>query len=371
MERIDLSGFRRDSSFYGSLKFLITVKSFDLQAIRKRYLESKRNASGRAGSVERRDPGFGGIVGLEMNNGEMVKHEVLAQLKEPRGVDALNGSIAIAAENVIHLWRGEQYATIRNPWFSYIHTVYFSRPNADKLLVSSSGLDCLFEYDIPPGSQANWEWFAWEHGFDKGKDPKDGAAVRLTRDPGKAAEWEREGERARLINDPTTQSLPTAMRAAFINSAIYDSEHPDTIFATFFHAGAVFGIDRKHGGAIKLMDGLKNPHGGRRYKGGLLATSTGDGEVVWLKDSVETRFNFTALPGKDPELGEREWLQNTASIGDLLVTIDSNRTSFIVWDPVSKLYDIVAYDPDWAVQDLMPSEGTENMWDAIKEISAR
>ena len=54
--KIDLSQFQRDHSFYGELNLLLTVKSFDLQAIRKRYLASKKNK--RAGSVERRKVAF-------------------------------------------------------------------------------------------------------------------------------------------------------------------------------------------------------------------------------------------------------------------------------------------------------------------------
>ena len=40
--KIDLSQFQKDHTFYGELNFLLTVKSFDLQAIRKRYLASKK-----------------------------------------------------------------------------------------------------------------------------------------------------------------------------------------------------------------------------------------------------------------------------------------------------------------------------------------
>ena len=43
--KIDISQFRRDSSFYGELNLLLTVKNFDLQAIRKRYLASKKKQS--------------------------------------------------------------------------------------------------------------------------------------------------------------------------------------------------------------------------------------------------------------------------------------------------------------------------------------
>ena len=65
--KIDISQFRRDSSFYGELNLLLTVKSFDLQAIRKRYLASKKN--NRVGSVERRKVALGGIVSVSLKNG--------------------------------------------------------------------------------------------------------------------------------------------------------------------------------------------------------------------------------------------------------------------------------------------------------------
>ena len=60
--KIDLSQFKKDHTFYGELNFLLTVKSFDLQAIRKRYLASKKN--NRSGSVERRKVALGGLVSV-------------------------------------------------------------------------------------------------------------------------------------------------------------------------------------------------------------------------------------------------------------------------------------------------------------------
>ena len=67
MKRIDVSNYQRDSSFYGLIDLLLTVKSFDLQAIRKRYLESKKNK--RSGSTQRRKQALGGVVSLRLNKG--------------------------------------------------------------------------------------------------------------------------------------------------------------------------------------------------------------------------------------------------------------------------------------------------------------
>ena len=92
MKRIDISKFQRDSSFYGQVDLLLTVKSFDLQAIRKRYLETKKNK--RSGSTQRRKPALGGVVSLSLNKGKLFNDEVLSQLKEPRGIDFLNNKLA-------------------------------------------------------------------------------------------------------------------------------------------------------------------------------------------------------------------------------------------------------------------------------------
>lgn len=43
IEKIDISSFSKSSTFYGEINALVTIKSFDLQAIRKRYIESRTN----------------------------------------------------------------------------------------------------------------------------------------------------------------------------------------------------------------------------------------------------------------------------------------------------------------------------------------
>ena len=85
------------------------------------------------------------------------------------------------------------------------------------------------------------EWWAWEHGFDKGIDPVTGETVILSRFP------IADKENVRLIADPEEDSLPTAMRAAFINSVEYDRLNEKQYIATFFHEGAVFSIDSQSG----------------------------------------------------------------------------------------------------------------------------
>ncbi|MEM9022167.1 MAG: hypothetical protein AAGB22_00400, partial [Bacteroidota bacterium] len=255
-EHIAITRFAQDASFYGRIELLLTVKSFELDKIRERYLQSRQSGSGRRGSANRREAGIGGVAHVVIEQGKLVHREVLAKLKEPRGIAAQGERLAISAENEVFVL-GDAVQTLRNPWFSYIHTLDFSVDN--RLLVSSSGFDALFEYDLATGAPT-MEWFAWEHGFNRGKDPETGAPVLLTRVP-----LEDSSQQHLLINDPATQVLPTAMRAAFINSVVYDTNAPDTLLATFFHEGAVYAIDRNSGAAAQVLGELTTPHGGRRW----------------------------------------------------------------------------------------------------------
>ena len=343
--KIDLSQFQKDHTFYGELNLLLTVKSFDLQAIRKRYLASKKN--NRAGSVKRRKVALGGLVSVTLKNGMAIEEKVLSTLKEPRGIDYRNGQLAVSSENKAYVLT-DAIHTIQNDWFSYIHTVEFSPFNDAQLLISSSGYDCVFEYDWQKNA-CEWEWFAWENGMCVGKDPKTESPLYLTRDKVQFSVWEKEGKNALLIDNPLTQVLPTAKRAAFINSVSYHQQEKGLLLATFFHLGSIAQIEQKTGVISMVMDELKNPHGGWQSDELLMATSTASGEVRLNEDA----FLFQNLADKPTELGEMEWLQNSKKINDFIVTIDSNRTSFVVFHPEKKLYDTIPYNDNWAVQDMV------------------
>ena len=343
--KIDLSQFQRDHFFYGELNLLLTVKSFDLQAIRKRYLASKKN--NRAGSVERRKVALGGLVSVSLKNGEAFEEKVLSTLKEPRGIDYRNGKLAVSSENKAYVLT-DTIHTIQNDWFSYIHTVEFSPFNDAQILISSSGYDCVFEYDWQKNI-CEWEWFAWENGMFIGKNPETNNPLYLTRDKAQFAIWEKEGKNSLLIDDPLQQVLPTAKRAAFINSVSYHQQQEGILLATLFHQGSVAHINQNTGEIDIVMDGLRNPHGGWQSANVLMATSTTSGEVRLNNDA----FLFQNLPNKSAELAEMEWLQNSKIINDFIVTIDSNRTSFVVFHPKKQLYDIIPYNDNWAVQDIV------------------
>jgi hypothetical protein len=352
MNRIDINTFERNSDFYSRLDLLLTVKSFDLQAIRKRYIASKVNKV--SGSTKRRDIATGGVISLSIHNGKILNQDIICKLKEPRGIDFLDNKLAISSENKVHVI-SDKLSTIHNPFFSFIHTVSFSPFSNDRLLISSSGFDCIFEYDLIDNTKV-WEWFAWENGFDKGRDVYSDSDVYLTRDKSLADKWKTEGKNFLLINDPATQSLPTAQRSAFINSVSYHQDDKELLLATLFHKGVLLLINRNNLVNEAIVKDMNHPHGGKMSNQFCLVTSTNSGEVVLITNEEENRYFFNNLDGKPFELGEMEWLQNSIIIDDFIITIDSNRTAFVIFNPIEKKYDIIPYDNNWAIQDLVIGE---------------
>jgi len=364
---IDLTTYKKNRGFYKPKAFLLTVKSFEMEKIRARYLKSRKSKSGRIGSVERREVAEGGLVYVEIENGVISKYEILSFLPEPRGIDVASDMIAVSTENVVHVIRKGGVERIDNPWFSYIHTLQFNHCHAaDRLLVSSSGFDCIFEYDLAT-FEKTWEWFAWEHGFQKGYNAKTGKDILLTRNVKEASKFRASENDYLFISDPEKQTLPTAQRAAFINSVQYDCNKSGMLLATFFHMGAVYRIDMKSGKSELILDGMKSPHGGRNFQKQYMATSTASGELFFSKDK---KISFAGLPGKPDELADLEWLQNSAPFNDCIITIDANRNSFVLIDPDNAQYDMVPFDPNWAIQDIaeVSDETTRQL---VKEIKDR
>jgi len=367
-KNVDISDYKEDDNFYPEIKLLVTIKSFDLQAIRERYLKNKNKKSNRTGSVNRREVAMGGVAEVTINEGKIVHSEVLNEFPEPRGVDSFNEFTAFSSENKIFLLDGDTLRTISNPWFSYIHTLDIEKETASRMLVSSSGFDCIFEYSLKE-TKETFEWFAWENGFDHGIDPKTTEKLYLTRKQREADKYESEGKNYLFISDPSNQSLPTAKRAAFINSVVYDPFDKGSIIATFFHEGAVYKIDRKTGYATKVLDGLKNPHGGMKVnEGEYMGTSTRGGEIVTGGLNNQTCYSFINLGGKPEYLSDMEWVQNTKIFDDNFIAIDSNRNAFILINPGKKLISRVEYDPNWAIQDLVASHLKENQKQIIRKM---
>lgn len=365
-KKINILDFEWDAAHFKSFEMLLTIKSFDLQAIRKRYIASKKNRSGKAGSVERRPVSIGGIVYAELNPSGTSSFKEMTRMKEPRGIDAMDHKLAVAAEDQVYIFdQGASYQ-LSHPWFSYIHTVKFSPFDPHKVLIASSGLDIIFEIDYMT-KEVSFEWLAWEHGYAVAHDPKTKEEVFLTRDPLKFEDYMQKGHSAKLIDHPEGKVLPTAMRAAFINSIAYDPQNPDVILATFFHEGKVMEINRQNGMSSEVVTGLKNPHGGVKFDESYFATSTASGALIFQNQKERTAYDFQSLSGKPEALGALEWLQNSMPVptqDHTFITIDSNRNQFILVDIHAKKRAHIDYHLDWAVQDMVTAalSAEERKW---------
>jgi hypothetical protein len=326
----------------------LTVKSFDLLAIRKRYLKSKSRS--KSGSVERREPAQGGIVYLVIENGILVDFEILAEIRESRGIDILGNLIALSSENRIYIFShsDQQPLIIDHPWLSYIHTVRFNS-DATKLLVSSSGLDSLLEFDLKQRSTC-WEWIAWEHGYNEGENPETGQKHILTRHATEAQRLKERGKNVIYLASNGKQSLPTALRAAFMNSAEYSTN--DKVLATLFHHGTVIEISKTTNSCKVICQDMSKPHGGMLIQNQFLVTDTGGGRVILWTDAFKKVLDFSALPGKSKELEALEWLQFSRLRDNTIVTIDSNRNAIIFIDIDNRKRMSLSYDQNWAIQEF-------------------
>jgi len=344
----NLIDFDEDVDHFPEIEMLLTVKSFDLEAIRKRYLESKNR--NKAGSIARRSPAIGGLVYFNIKKGQVVKTEIISELIEPRGIDIHSSKLALSSEREIYIFEKSQDKplVLRNKWLSYIHSIRFNE-NASKLLVSSSGVDSLIEFDLKTGA-VFWEWLAWENELNEGENPETGEKHYLTRSEIEAEKIEKSGKKSMLLIDPEKQKLPTALRAAFINSAEYRQN--GNLLATLFHHGHVIEISKQTGKWHVLLDGLSKPHGGVSYKDGCFVTDTGNGRVIIKQKNEFHEYYFGDLPGKPDNLKTLEWLQFSKILDNIFVTIDSNRNSVLFIDYDNKKKMTIKFNPNWAIQEF-------------------
>ncbi len=353
---VDLNQFTATPDFLPeTFTVLITIKSFDLQAIRQRYIQSVKTGKGTIGSVEKRASHTGGIAKIVIENGNIINDEIIIRCTEPRGIDTQQNRTAFSSENTVYVIEDNQVFTINNPWFSYIHTVKFSPFNSHHLLLSSSGLDIIFEIDYRSGNIVR-EWCAWENGFNVSFHKENNQNVLLTRRKDEHLKYTQENIPHLFIENPLTDFLPTAKRAAFINSVAYHPTDENKILATFFHEGTVREIDLSSGTSTILLDQMNSPHGGMFLdKDTIFATNTRGGSVVLKSSNRKTIFDFTQLSGKPDFLHDKEWIQNSTPLKDSIISIDSNRNQLVIFEPKTRKIHTIPYNDNWAVQDIVPA----------------
>jgi hypothetical protein len=270
---------------------------------------------------------------------------------EPYGVDAWGNKMALATAQSVRLidMDTDEDRLCHNPWLNQGHTVEFS-PDGKKLLVGSAGFDAVFEFDTASG-EVIWEWFAWDHGFDRSK-----LGHYVIRSEARRKALAAKGHEVLLVEDPAKYpfGLPTRQKPAHLNSACYDSH--GGILVTLFHQGAGYIVDRHTGEARQVISGLINPHKlSRRKRGGYFISDTRRGKLIFLDEKYRPQYeiSFGGTPGieRSPQLSE--YLQNTTELReDLFACIDIHRSSLWLIDVKHRRYRGIKFPVEWSVHDV-------------------
>lgn len=271
---------------------------------------------------------------------------------EPYAVDFHGDKMALSGGNylrLIDLNSGEE-TPCRHPWLNQAHTVQFS-PDGKRLLVSSTGFDAVLEFSTKSG-KVTWEWFAWEHGFDRSM-----LGHYVIRDRERKDALIATGKKVMLVDDPAKfeYGIATRLIPAHLNSAGYGKD--GRILVTMFHQGSGLIIDRVTGKVQEIVSGLINPHKlARRRQGGYFISDTRRGHLVLL-DERHRRTDEIALPGlpgveRSPILSE--FLQNTSELReDLFACVDIHRNSIWLVDIKRRKYRGIKFPREWSVHDVV------------------
>jgi hypothetical protein len=270
---------------------------------------------------------------------------------EPYGIDASPGKMALATAKSVQLIDMDttEAKLCQNPWLNQGHTVEFSS-DGKKLLVGSSGFDAVFEFDTETG-EVVWQWFAWDHGFDRSK-----LGHYVVRSAARQRELAAQGYEALLVEDPEKYQfgIPTRQKPAHLNGACYDTD--GRILVTLFHQGAGYVVDRNTGEAQEVISGLSNPHKlSRRKQGGYFISDTRRGKLIFLDEEFCPTDDITlaGMPevARSPYLSE--YLQNTTELRqDLFASVDIHRSSLWLIDVKRRRYRGIKLPFEWSVHDV-------------------
>jgi hypothetical protein len=270
---------------------------------------------------------------------------------EPYGVDAWGNKMALATANsvrLIDMGTGEE-RFCQNPWLNQAHTVEFSA-DGKRLLVGSAGFDAVFEFDTANG-KVIWEWFAWDHGFDRSK-----LGHYVVRSAARSETLAAMGHEVLLVDDPEKYKfgVPTRQKPAHLNSACYDSN--GMILITLFHQGGGYVVDRNTGEAQEIISGLDVPHKlWKRKRGGYFISDTRRGKLIFLDEKHRPKHEIAlaGTPGivRSPYLSE--FLQNTTELReDLFACVDIHRSSLWLIDVKRRRYRGIKFPLEWSVHDV-------------------
>ena len=182
---------------------------------------------------------------------------------------------------------GEIDLEIRSPLLTQVRSL---RRTESGILVTSSGVDALLEFDL--AGNLIWSWWGTEQGYDKAY-----------------------GGGTRVIDkaiDHRLKNYPGRLQTTHLNSAIVDPYDASKVLTILFYQGKVARIDKETLNTEIVISDLNGAHHIRPHSGGYMLSNSRNGEVLlfdknfqqvgkipgtnkyfpvkWVQDAVETPF---------------------------------------------------------------------------------
>jgi len=348
----DLGEFEKTANHLDNARIVFVVKSQNQIQRRADMLAGRKK--GRFGRTSERPVDTGLYCLCRFKNGN-IEIESVCEYREPRHICRYDADTFLLTEmsSLLHIRiDGKAFRRIDNPFFSFLHTVDVSS-DGRYALVTSPGYDVVLEIDLST-EQSNFEWFAWEHGFNPSREGLWLAARKTIYDT-----YLQEGKKAMFI-DPDEygeKGVHTAYRTVHPHIAIYNPyDDGSSIIVAFGHQGEIYKIERRTKKMEKVFEvGSQMPHGLKPYKGGWCIADTTRGEWIVLDRnfSIVEKYITKNLGGKVEGTEDVEWLQHAYPFDDqFIIFIDANR-GVIVLDRDSKKYSVYDPDPNWCIQDVL------------------
>jgi hypothetical protein len=371
----ELATFRHDFHLGRDLRIIATVKNcFQVDKnVRQEAQRARQNPEihGR----EKVRPFYYGLVAAyslahDKFTWDLADAEWSFSSLEPYCIDIFGNLMALCGGNyveIVDMVSGVK-RSLTHPWLRQAHSVQFSKDGC-RLLVSSSGFDAVFEFDVFSGKTC-WEWFAWDNGLDQSRL---GEYYVRTRE--RAEELTAQGHKVVLVDDPSQYELgiPTRFCPVHINGAFYDRE--ENVLVTLFQQGAAIGVDKATGKTTDIASGLVNPHKLHpRSEGGYYVADTRRGELLLLDDGyqVERRISLRTAPGEVRSPTLTEFLQSVSELENgLFACVDIHRSTLWLIDVNARRYRGVKFPREWSVHDVALNYCAPAMKDLVGKLFGR
>jgi hypothetical protein len=207
------------------------------------------------------------------------------------------GLVVGGGSTIYHVQQGAITSATENRLFNDIHGLSLSRNG--RLLVTSTGVDGVFEVDFANAGKVHWDWIASENGFGLSANGSPRAIHRS--------------------GDYTNVITTTPEHSTHINSVLNHRE--GKLLATLFHQGSLVEIDMTTGESRPLITGLRSPHSIRRRQDGYILCDSRNGRVLFLDENQRIEHWFES---------NFNWVQDAAELNDqTYIAADSNNSRLV------------------------------------------